>query len=187
MIMHSFVAALLTASAGGEHAGSINPLEWQTDLALWTAVVFLGVMAILWRFAWKPIVEGLDKRERSVADHIAQAEAANRKANELLADYQRQLSEAGGQVRAMLDQGRREAEQAGRELLDRAKAEAQAEHARALKQIDEAAASAMKELAAQSATLAVQLAGKIVQSKLAPADHARLIDQAVAGFIEGRN
>jgi F-type H+-transporting ATPase subunit b len=187
MIVSRFAFALLLASTGGETAGPINPLEWKSDLALWTAVVFLGLLAILWRFAWKPIVEGLDKRERNVADQIAQAESANQKAKDILADYERKLAAAGDQVRAILDQGRRQAEQAGHELIDKAKEEAKAEYQRAVKQIDAATSAAIKELAGQSATLAVELAGKIVQSKLTASDHARLIEQAVAGFVEGRN
>ena len=67
-------ALLLAVGRGGRAA---DPLEWKSDLALWTAVVFLCLLAILWKFAWKPIAEGLDKRERNVADQIAQAEAAN--------------------------------------------------------------------------------------------------------------
>lgn len=176
---------------GGETGTSINPIpmSWQQfrkDLSIWTAVVFLCLMAILWKFAWKPIAEGLDQRERNVADQIAHAEAANNRAKEILADYERQLAAAQDQVRTILDQGRRDAEKLGRELLDKSKEEAKAEYSRALTQIDAATSAAIKELAAQSATLAVELAGKIVRSKLNPSDHARLIEQAVAGFVQGR-
>lgn len=187
MTMTQLASFLILASAGGEAAGGVNPLEWKSDLALWTAVVFLLLLAILWKFAWKPIVDGLDKRERNVADQIAQAEAANEKANQILADYQRQLAAAGDQVRAILEQGRRDAEKAGRTLIDKAKEDAEAEYQRAVKQIDAATAAAIKELAGQSATLAVDLAGKIVRAKLSPGDHTRLIDDAVAGFVGGKS
>ena len=48
--------------------------SWKSDLAIWTAVVFLVLLAILWKFAWGPIAEGLDKREQEIADQIAEAE-----------------------------------------------------------------------------------------------------------------
>lgn len=178
----------LASSGGeGEHQVSLNPLslEWiQQDLAIWTAVVFVALLVILTKFAWKPIIAGLDKRERNIADHIAQAEAANQKAKDLLAEYDRKLAAAQDQVRSIVDQGRRDAEQVGRELVAKAKEESKAEHQRALQQIDAATSAAIKELATQSATMAVDLAGKIVRAKLNPADHARLIDQAVAGFVQ---
>jgi F-type H+-transporting ATPase subunit b len=165
--------------------GEMNPLApeaWQTDLALWTAVVFLCLLAILAKFAWRPLAAALDKREGHVADQIAQAEAANEKAGELLAEHQRTLAGAADEVRSILEQGRRDAETLGRELIEKAKTEAAAEHARALQQIETAADAAVKSLADQSAAMAVELAGKIVGAKLNPADHARLIAGAVSGF-----
>ena len=165
-------------------AGDINPLApsaWKLDLALWTAVVFLCLLAILGKFAWKPLMAGLDKREHGIADQIAQAEAANQQAKQLLADYQRKLADAKDEVRGIVEQGRRDAEKLGHELLDKAKEEARAEHARAVQQIEAATDAAVKDLADRSAAMAVELAGKIVGAKLNPADHARLIEQAIGG------
>lgn len=184
-------AACVLASGGESHGEvSLNPLSWewiQQDLAIWTAVVFVVLLFILTKFAWKPLIQGLDQRERNLADQVAQAEAANQKARDILADYERKLAAAEEQVRSLLDQGRRDAEKVGRELIEKAKDEAKAEFERGVKQIDAATSAAIKELAEQSATLAVDLAGRIVQAKLNVADHARLIDQAVAGFVHGKS
>jgi F-type H+-transporting ATPase subunit b len=183
-----FPAVALGSAPTGE--GDINPVApsaWKLDLALWTAVVFLLLMAVLTKFAWKPLAHALDERERGVAQQIADAEAANRKANEILADYERKLAAAEQEVRGIVEQGRRDAEQVGRQLIEKAKDEAKAEFQRAVHQIDAATAAALEELADRSATLAIDLAGKIVQSKLNPRDHARLIEQAVAGFVKGQN
>jgi F-type H+-transporting ATPase subunit b len=188
LIGMAICAPVLAAEAESTGAGDINPVApsaWRADLAIWTAVVFLCLLAILAKFAWKPITEGLDKREQNVADQIAQAEAANQKAKEILADYERKLAAAQEQVRAILEQGRHDAEQLGRQLVDKAKEDAQAEFQRAVKQIDAATAAAIEELASHSATLAVELAGKIVGAKLNQRDHAQLIEQAVAGFVAG--
>ncbi len=186
MIVTQITSFLILASAGAEGSAAINPMEWKSDLALWTAVVFVCLLAILWKFAWKPIAEGLDKRERNVADQIAQAEEANQKAAAILADYELKLAAAQNEVRAIVEQGRRNAEKQGQVLIDKAKQDAEAEYQRAVKQIDAATGAAIKELASQSATLAVELAGKIVRSKLSAKDHTRLIDDAVAGFVSGK-
>jgi F-type H+-transporting ATPase subunit b len=69
-------------------------------------------------------------------------------------------------------------------LLEKARAEAAAEHVRALQQIEAATDAAVKNLADQSALMAVELAGKIVGAKLNPKDHARLIEQAVSEFSQ---
>ena len=55
-----------------------NPLEFRTDLAIWTGIVFLVLLLVLWKFAWGPIASGLDQREQAVADQIAAAEKSNR-------------------------------------------------------------------------------------------------------------
>ena len=172
---------VLAAEAAPSGAGDINPLApsaWKLDLALWTAVVFLCLVAVLGKFAWKPLMAGLEKREHGIADQIAQAEDANQQAKQLLADYQRKLADAKDEVRGIVEQGRRDAEKLGHELLEKAKDDVRAEHERGVKQIEAAADAAVKALADRSAALAVDLAGKIIGSKLNPADHARLIEQA---------
>ena len=180
------MAAPIWASGGAPaDEGDMNPLgpsAWKLDLALWTAVVFVCLAAVLGKFAWGPIAAALDKREQKIADDIAGADDANQKAKELLADYQRKLDEAGDQVRGILDQGRRDAEQVGRELLEKAKKDAKIEQQRAMGRIEAATDDALKGLADRSAAMAVELAGRIVREKLDPKDHTRLIEQTVAGF-----
>ncbi len=172
------------AGKAGEHEADANPLEFKSDLALWTAVVFLVLMFLLWKFAWGPLSEGLDKRERHIADQITQAHEANQKAKDLLAGYEKKLADSQDEVRAILENGRRDAEHVGSAIIDKAKADAKAEAQRMLKQIDAATAKALMELADRSASMAVDLAGKILHARLNPKDHAWLIEQAVAGFTE---
>jgi F-type H+-transporting ATPase subunit b len=164
-----------------------SPSALKGDLALWTVVIFLILLWVLWKYAWGPLTAALDKRERHVADQIAQAEAANRHAKETLADYEHRLAAAAEQVGSILEQGRRHAEEISRDLLDKAKHDAEAEHQRGLRQIEAAADAAAKELADRSAAMAVRLAGQILQAEIKPRDHARLISQAVAEFAQQKS
>jgi F-type H+-transporting ATPase subunit b len=169
---------------GGRGSGNINPLkleEIQADLAIWTAVVFLVLLAALWPF-WRRIAQELDKRERGIADQIAQAEHHNAEARKLLEAYEQKLAASGEEVQQMLERARRDAEQAGQRIVQEARADAEAEHQRMLGEVELAAADALKQLAEQSATLAVELAGKIVAAELDPKGHAHLIKRAVARF-----
>ncbi len=183
-----------SADAQGAHSASqhgeapqpgdvqINPLEFKADLALWTAVVFLVLLLVLGKFAWRPIATGLERRERRIADEIASAERSNVEARQLLQQYEERLAASGEEVQQMLDAARRDAEHVGHQIVEKAKADAEVEHQRALEEIDQAAANALKELAEESATLAVDLAGKIVHSQLDPKAHSHLIEQAVTDF-----
>jgi F-type H+-transporting ATPase subunit b len=181
------VLALPALAAGAESpeaaSPEINPMAWNTDLAVWTAVVFLLVLLILWRFAWKPIASGLDKREQRIHDEIASAEKTRAEAQQLLADYQKRLAETGEEVRKMLEAARRESERQGQQIVADARAAAETEKQRGLNEIQRATAGAIKELADRSAGLAVELAGQIVGARLDQAAHARLIERAVADFV----
>ena len=55
-----------TAAGHGAAASEPNILEPQPSLAIWTVVVFVGLLLVLGRFAWKPLLEALHQRE----DHL---------------------------------------------------------------------------------------------------------------------
>lgn len=176
-------------AAHREHIGLGNPgesvdkpQEFKSDLSLATFVVFLVLLAILWKFAWGPIVAALERREELVANHIREAERNHEQARLLLAEYEKKLASAANEVRELLEEARRDAEHTKQEILAEAKAAAETEKARALRDIDQAADAAMESLRERSVELAVELAGKIVQAQLTRDDHARLIAEAMAKF-----
>lgn len=164
----------------GEHV--LDPTWIRTDLAIWTFVVFLVVLALLWRLAWGPIVEALERREQRIADNIAAAERQNKQAAELLKAYELKLQNAANEVRAILDEARRDAQHTHDEILAKARAEADAERQRSLREIETATQSALKQIAEEGANLAVNLAGRIIREQLKPEDHKRLIQDAISEF-----
>jgi F-type H+-transporting ATPase subunit b len=166
-------------------AAKLNPIfPFDLTLSFWTVIVFFIALWVLSRYAWKPISEGLQKREDGIAGQIAEAQKKNDEARALLAEHEKKLADAAAEVRSLIEQGRRDAEKMGQQLIDKAREEAGVEHQRALQQIESATSAALKELAQKSATLAVDLAGKIVGTQLKAADHSRLIDQAVTAFTQ---
>jgi len=188
---HGAAAAHGEAGAHGahEHIGTANASAWlekpeeiKSDLAFFTFVVFMLLLAILSKFAWGPIVAALEKREEKIAHDISEAKRANEEAKQLLAQYEAKLATAANEVREMLEEARRDAEHAKLAILAEAKVASDAERARVLHDIEVATDQALESLAHKSAQLAVDLAGKILQSKLSSADHAKLISEAMAKF-----
>ena len=165
---------------GSEEGGALPP--FCADLALWTAVTFVLVLIVLWKFAWGPIIEGLDKREQYVLDQRSDAEKANADAKALLDDYKNQLANAKAEIQQMKADAAVSAEKAAAIVMNKAIASVEAEKKAATQEIASAKIQAQKELAAQSAALAVELAGKILKKELNPQSHQKLIDQAVAKF-----
>ncbi len=125
VVLLSIAAPAFAAEGGGEGAEAINPVNakpvndsgFRGDLTIWTAVVFLVVLAILYKSAWGPISEGLQKRESEIAGQIAEAQRKNEEARQLLADYEKKLAAAQDEVRGLIEQGRRDAEKVGQQLL----------------------------------------------------------------------
>ena len=166
----------------GEEGVSTDPSEFKSDLAIFTFVVFLLLLGILLKFAWGPISKGLEKREHHIADQIAAAERANAEAKEMLAQYERKLASAQDEVRAIIEEARRDAAHTQQEILAQARADAAAEMDRAKREVETAKDQALRELAETSANLAVELAGKIIRTQLDATQHAQLVSDALSRF-----
>ena len=114
------------------------------------------------------------EREQHIAENIEAARRRDEDARQLLVEYERKLAGAADQVRAMLDEARHDAERTKQQIVAEAKAAAQGEHERAMRDIRTATDAAVEELSQRSADLAVELAGKIISAKLTPDERSRL-------------
>src|SRR3712207_5081636 len=88
--------ALLAAAEGaeGEEEGGSLLVSPDVGLMLWTLLVFLIALAILYKYAFPRIGEALDKRQRAIEDSIDTAARTKAEAEELLAEYRERLKEA---------------------------------------------------------------------------------------------
>ncbi len=171
------------ASAGGTTVNpATDPLSVDPDLAIWTAIVFVVLFAVLSKFAWGPIAKGLDAREKGISDNIDAAQRSFDEAKRVLADYEKKLASAQAEVRDLMDRAHKDAEYTKQEILTEAKASATAERERTLLEIHRARDVALKELSEHSANIAVELAGKIVRSKITPDEQTALVNDAMNKF-----
>jgi len=170
------------APAGVKQADFESPAWFQTDLAVWSFAVFMLLLALLGKFAWKPIMEGLDKREQGIAQMIAATQAANAEAKSLLVSYERRLAEATDEVRGMLDEARRDADATRQSIVAEARKAADDEKARARHEIGLAKDDALAQIADRAGDLAVEVAGKFLREKLGGEDQARLVRDSVASL-----
>jgi F-type H+-transporting ATPase subunit b len=136
------------------------------------------------KFAWGPIVAGLEKREAGIAENIASAERVAADAKRMMAEYEAKLAGAADQVRAMLDEARRDAEHTKDAIVAEAKQAAQLEHDRQMRELKTATDQALKSLSETFADQAVALAGRIISEKLSAKDHDRLVKDAVSKFAQ---
>ena len=62
-------------------------LRVEPGLLLWTIITFIVLLTILWKAAWKPVVEALDARAEKVRSDIENADRSRQQAEKLLAQH----------------------------------------------------------------------------------------------------
>jgi F-type H+-transporting ATPase subunit b len=152
------------------------------DLAIWTVVVFLLLLFVLGKFAWKPLIEGLDRREQAIHSAMREAQAARDEAARLREQLQAEMNKAQEAVRGLMDEARRNAEAMSAELVARGKADVAAERDRLHRELQIARDQALQQIWGQAAQLATLISAKAVRRQLNEDDHRRLLDEALAEF-----
>ena len=152
--------------------------EFSLGLFVWQSLIFIGLLFLLRKYAWGPILNAVNERETSIKDALASAEAARSEMENLQSDNQRIVKEARAEKEALL----KEARTTRAELINSAKEEAQAEAEKILSQAQEAIQNekrtALTELKEQVGSLAMGIAEKVLQKELDNKDkQVQLIDQ----------
>jgi F-type H+-transporting ATPase subunit b len=110
---------------------------------------------------------------------LLDSEKARNEAEAIAAENRRQLAQAADQVRALIDEARKEAQIAAASIIAKAQAEAESSRQRAEREIAGAKDQALMEIWSSTADLAVSVAGKVLSKELGEADHRRLVEVAM--------
>ncbi len=162
-----------TSAHAGENLDSL--IDVKTDKTIWSAVVFLLLFGGLYVLAWKPISEGLARREQMIANQIADAKRSADEAMSKLKEYDAKLQTAHAQSADLITQARKDAETAGQRIVAEAQAEASRQRDRALADIESAKQGALSDIAGKSTEIAFSLARRVVGRELRTEDHKQLI------------
>lgn len=150
------------------------------DLGIWTLLVFLLLLFILSKFAWKPMMQGLEHRERAIHSALHEAQQAREETARLRAQLEEQLRKANDQARTLLEEARRAAERTTGEMIAEAHKKIQAEHERLQREMNLAYAQARRDLQTEAANLATLVAGKVIRRQMNHDDHRQLVEEALA-------
>jgi F-type H+-transporting ATPase subunit b len=170
----------LPLQAEGEDNGSNPLLEASPGLMIWTLVMFLITLFILKRYVFGPVGAAIEKRRNEIAQSIEEAERSRDEAQALLEDYRRRLAEARREADALREQGRKEGERQGQELVQQAQGQRERVLADAEAQIVAQARAAAGGLKDEVVDLALMAAERVSRKSLSDEDHRRLIEEAIA-------
>ena len=172
----AFALCNAAQAAGQAHAESQSGL-FVGDLgnAIWTLVIFILVIVVLGKFAWRPVLEALHKREDFIRTSLEHARLERERAETDRKNYETQLQQAKQDAASLLDEARQngehlrkqieqEARQRGNELIELAK-----------KEIDIARDDAVRQVYDESVELASELAIAALKRQMSPEEHQRLV------------
>jgi len=141
-------------------------LRVEPGLLLWTWVTFIVLLLILWKAAWKPLVEALDARAEKVRGDIENADRSRQEAEKLLAQHKLMMDNARNEAAQFIADSKSEAEKMRNEIIEKAGADAEGLSERARKEISLAKDKALAEIKAEIVNLSTEIAAKIINKNL---------------------
>ncbi len=157
-----------------------NPLiQPDPGLFIWTIVTFLVLLALLAKFAWRPLLQALESRQERIRKSLEDAERARQELERLQQESGKIMQQARIEAESIVTQTRADAERLREELKQKAKDEADNILRNAQQQIQLQTRQAIQQIRHEVADIAVLLASKLIERNIAKEDNARLIDDTL--------
>lgn len=152
-------------------------LELNPGLLIWTGITFLLVLLILSKFAWKPLIRALSKREETIRLSIERAEEAKAEAERLLAEHAKRLASTQEETVRLIRDARADAETMKNDIVEKANANARRMLDAAKEEIDRKTEQAIGQLRGEVAGLAIKAAEKILEETLDESRQRALVEK----------
>lgn len=155
--------------------------EFSIGLFFWQLILFIGLVLLLRKFAWKPILSAVEKREEGIQGALDAAENAKKEMENLQADNEKLLKEARAEREAMLKEAREMKNKMIEDAKEEAKQEAGKLVAAAQASIETEKKAAIAELKSQVANLSIDIAEKVVREELSNKDKQVKLVESMLG------
>jgi len=151
-----------------------------SSLIFWEIVSFAILLFLLAKYAFPPILQTLDERERKIRESIEAAERQRAEAERRMAEYDAKMKAAQKEAEALVEQARTRAQHLLDENDRRLTQEAERIRASAARDIEQERRRAIDEVRAYTTDLALRVAEKLVERSLNDDDHKRLAEETLA-------
>jgi F-type H+-transporting ATPase subunit b len=164
-----------------------NPLvQPDPGLFIWTILTFLVLVGLLAKFAWRPLLEALERRQATIAGALDDAKLARQELERLQKESAEMMRQARVEAEAIIARSRSDADALREELKQRARTEAATIVKNAEQQIQLEAARAIQQIRHEAIDLSVTIASKILQRQVSREDNEALIE-ATLKQVEARH
>lgn len=154
---------------------SVNP-----GLIIWQIIIFIILLFILKKVAWKPLLSALHTREQSIRDSIDNAEKIKKEAEALAEQNKRNLAEANAQSMKIINESKEIASKMRDELMLKAQDESRKLIEQAKIEIKQEKESAMADLRNEVSDLAIKAAEKILKDNLDENKQRKIVNDFIS-------
>lgn len=174
---HSGAVETISEHAPEHHeTGFFSP---DMSMVLLTWITFFLLLAVLYKYAWKPILNILDTREESIRKSLEDVDHIKNELENLDAKCSQRITEAETKATEVIDQSRKAAKEAAAIIEHKAREEARISLENALRDIKEETQKAKVQLREESAQIAVGLAGKLIEENISIEKNRSLIKKFI--------
>jgi F-type H+-transporting ATPase subunit b len=158
--------------------------QFSLGLFIMQTVLFLALVFLLKKFAWKPILDAVNEREEGIKNALLSAESAKKEMQNLKSDNEKLLAEA----RLERDSMMKEAREIKEKMINDAKTEAQTAGQKMIEQakasIESEKNAALAELKAQVSTLSLDIAEKLLKDELSNKEAQTKLVEKMLGDVK---
>ena len=157
-----------------------NPLvQPDPGLFIWTILTFLVLVALLGRFAWRPLLQALEQRQATIVRALDDAQRARQELEKLQRESAQMMATARAEAESIVARSRSDAEALREELKQKARSEAAVIVKNAERQIQLETARAIQQIRHEAVDLSVAIASKILKRQVSPEDNEALLQEAL--------
>lgn len=172
MLSHSLLPTVAATDGGGLYYGNM----------IFTALVFIILMALIMHYAWKPLSKTMEQRANKIANDINSAEQSRKDAEKLAKQREDDLSRSREDAAGIINDAKQSAQVQGDQIITTARNDAQSIKVSAQKDIEQERKDALSNAKNDVATLSIEIASKIIQKELKADDQKALIDSYIEGL-----
>ena len=165
-----------------EEGGKVNLLSPNGGLMFWTLLIFIVLLVVLSRYAFKPLVAAVEVREAALESAITKAQQDRDAAAKLLAEQQAQLDAARAEAQKFIADGRATSEKLKASMLEETRAQQQELLERAKRDIENEKLRAIGDLRREAVDLALAGASKLIAKNLDDAGNRKLVEDFLASI-----
>ncbi|HDI6879887.1 TPA: F0F1 ATP synthase subunit B [Staphylococcus aureus] len=165
----------MTETANLFFLGAAGGVEWGTVIV--QVLTFIVLLALLKKFAWGPLKDVMDKRERDINRDIDDAEQAKLNAQKLEEENKQKLKETQEEVQKILEDAKVQARQQQEQIIHEANVRANGMIETAQSEINSQKKRAIADINNQVSELSVLIASKVLRKEISEQDQKALVDK----------